>query len=168
MNAEKLKRKPQANGCCYTSWWNTCRDGGSVPRPSFHNGAGNSNAFELPKMQLKKKKKKENETISKSLFRRWKEIKSASPVWRAFKCCVKGAVSVWYAKWSNQKTVISWGWFTLKMCSRKCCVKGYSYSRKWGVATTHSLKEKVYCSPFGGQSPLWGESLLEQYQNWNI
>lgn len=58
MNAEKLKRKPQTNGCCYTSWWNTCWDGGSVPNLSLHNGTGDRDASELPKNAIKKKKKR--------------------------------------------------------------------------------------------------------------
>lgn len=97
----------------------------------------------------------------------FKEITSVLPVWREFKYCIKGAVSVWYVKWSNTKTVINWGWFGLKMCSRNCCVKGYSYSRRQGVATaSNSLKQNFFCSPFGGQSPLGGESPSEEYQYW--
>lgn len=63
--------------------------------------------------------------------------------------------------------VINWGWFGLKMCSRNFCVKGYSYSRRQGVATaSNSLKQNFYCSPFGGQCPLWGESPSKEYQYW--
>lgn len=109
------------------------------------------------KMQLRKKKRKIEQFLNVWGGRRgmFKEITSVLPVWREFKYCVKGAVSVWYVKWSNTKTVINWGWFGLKMCSRNCCVKGYSYSRRQGVATaSNSLKQNFFVPLLGDRLPV--------------